>query len=62
VDPCRQAGLEPAALAAGDPLGVEPERSLQLVQPPDLLRVVAVDGRDQRAALPVREVDPGALG
>ena len=50
-DPRGQPGLELAAARRREPLAVEPERRVQLVQAAELLDVVAVGGHHQRAAL-----------
>ena len=50
-DPRREARLEVAAAAGRQPLGVEAERRVELVQAPQRLGVVAVGGHHERAAL-----------
>ena len=59
--PRRQARLEAPAAARREPLDVEPERELELVQATQRLGVVAVGGHDQRAAVAVAGRQPGAL-
>ncbi len=56
-----QAGLQLAAAARRQPLGAEAERALQLVHPPQLRRLVAVERDVQGAVAAVAGGDPARL-
>ena len=51
-DPRREPGLQRARRARREPLGLEPEAALEVVQPAQLLGVVAVGRHHQRAGAP----------
>ena len=57
----REPGLQLATLPRGQPLGRQPERALEVVQAPQLGRLVGIERSEQGAAALVRNAEPARL-